>query len=101
MILGIDYSIRSDLQNDTLPVEVLIPRYKGVILAFKTVQIVEQKERAIVRFSYDILNPGPSTEELLRKDEVFENTLGLILNAMVLSIVDTGQEIKDSETVIE
>lgn len=95
MIVNEDYRFRDDLvkeESDTVPIELLTGPFKGVILRYTRVAIQEGIQDAKLRFEYDLLKiPGSFSQPGLRKNKTFEQTIGLILNAMILEVVDTNE----------
>jgi len=99
MILGTDWKFRDDMKEDTVPIELLMEPYKGVILRYTRVSINEQADgTARLRFDYELHDPGEHTMIKLRKDEKFNQALGLILNAMILDIADAESKENESRT---
>jgi len=99
MIIGEDFRIvERDEKETTLPIELLLSPYKGVIFRYNTVSIKEDAEKKEARliFTYDLLEMGDHVETVLRKDERFNDVLGLILNRMILETIDAG-EVDDRE----
>lgn len=89
MILGEDYGFRDDMKEETVPIELLTGPYKGVILRYTTVAIQEQEDnQAKLKFDYELYETGDHTMVGLRKDKVFEQHIGLILNAMILESLE-------------
>jgi len=97
MILGEDFKLRDDMYNPKekdaiLPIELLTPPYNGVIIKYKTISIHEETDQARIRFAFDVVNPGETyTITQLHKDKVFNTTLGLILNAMLLEVLEADE----------
>jgi hypothetical protein len=105
MIIGEDFSFRDDIKSDTVPVELLLEPYKGVVLKYTKVEIKEDKknDEAVLKFQYELLRMGDSTETKLRSDKQFEKTVGLVLNTLILEAT-SGKEtdVQDnSEKLIE
>jgi hypothetical protein len=99
MIINEDYKMRDDLADAhlTLPVELLTGVYKGVILRFTVVNIVEGNDEATLKFQYELLEMGNHTETSLRKDKVFNQYAGLVLNSMIVEAFDaTDKEENES-----
>jgi len=89
MIAGEDYKFRDDMKHDTVPIELLTEPYRGVILRYTTVSVQEQEEGdAKLRFDYELLETGDNTMIGLRKDDRFQQHVGLILNAMILESLE-------------
>jgi uncharacterized membrane protein len=99
MILGVDYKFRDDMKQDTVPIEILTGMYKGVVCRFTKVSIHEQKNNtATLKFDYELFETGENTMVSLRKDVLFTEYLGLILNSMILSTLDREE---DNEKTVE
>jgi len=96
MIVNEDFKFRDDLiksDKDTVPIELLTGNYKGVIIRYTRVAIMEQEDQtARLQFDYDVLNPGKYTETKLRKDKTYEFHIGLILNALILEATDAKDD---------
>ena len=88
MKIGEDYKFRDDMKNyDTVPIELLIDPWKGVILRYVQVSVKElENDTAKLQFSYDLLDMGDHTETNLRRSKKFEEFVGLILNHMILEV---------------
>lgn len=85
------FKFRDDLakSDETVPLELTEGPYKGVVYRYTTVGIrEEQDESAVLRFQYELYSMGDHTETSLRKDQKFENTIGLILNSLILEATD-------------
>lgn len=90
-----DFRFRDDMyksdKGETVPLEILLPPYKGVILRYTQVAVKEQDDgTAVLRFSYDILDAGEHSEVSLRKDKRFEQHLGILLNHLILEAVEAA-----------
>ena len=84
-----DFRFRDDMnqgvEKNTVPIEILTPPYNNVILRYTTVAVKEMEEgNAVLRFQYELLDVGESTETKLRNDKRFEQHLGLLLNHLIL-----------------
>lgn len=93
MIIGEDYKFRDDLKHDTVPIEILSGPYKGIVLRYTKVMIKEQeRENALIKFDYDLIETNKFKEKKLRQDKLFQEHIGLILNDMILETIesDTG-----------
>lgn len=89
MIAGEDYKFRDDMENNTVPIELLTEPYKGVILRYTTVAIQEEEDgNAKLKFDYELFETGEHTMVSLRKDDKFQQHIGLILNAMILESLE-------------
>jgi hypothetical protein len=88
MKIGEDYKFRDDMKNfDTVPIELLIDPWQGVILRYTQVGIKEQEDdTAVLKFQYDLIEMGNHTETNLRRSKKFEEFVGLILNHMILEV---------------
>lgn len=93
MIAGQDYRFRDDLKKETVPIELLTEPYKDVILRYTTVAIQEQDGgQAKLKFDYELIETGNHTMIGLRKDDRFQQHVGLILNAMILETLEMPDE---------
>lgn len=89
MIIGKDFKFRDDLKNDTVPIELLLDPYSKIVYRYTQVGVKENdNSTATLKFQYDLIEMGDYTETSLRKDKVFENILGLILNLLILDAAD-------------
>lgn len=85
MVPGTDYRFRDDMKEDTVPIELLLEPYNGIVLRYTTVGISENADgTATLKFSYDLYEMGEYTETHLRNNKKFEAYLGLVLNSMIL-----------------
>lgn len=99
MILGIDYKFRDDMVDDkspeTVPIELLIGKFKGIVYRYTNVMISEptkEDDPAKLKFGYDVLYipyDGDHTPDAgdLNKDTLFNKVLGVILNELILDSV--------------
>jgi len=105
MKLDEDYKFRDDLKEDTVPIELLVGIYKGVTFRYTQVGIKENdNSTATLKFQYELYDMGNHTETALRKDVVFEQTLGLILNSIILDVAEADNDEhrkNDTEELIE
>ena len=93
MIIGEDFTIMDHEEKEkTLPIKLLLSPYENVIFRYNTVSIREDADEGTAKivFSYDIIEMGDHIETTLRKDERFNDVLGLILNRMILETVESG-----------
>jgi hypothetical protein len=92
MNINKDFKFRDDMvkeEKETVPIELLTGDYNGVILRYTTVEVKENENgTATMKFAYDLLEMGNHTETSLRKDNVFNQYIGLVLNTMILEAVD-------------
>ena len=85
MILGEDFKFRDDLKQDTVPIELMLDPYKKIVYRYTKVGVKENdNETATLRFDYELYEMGDHTETKLRKDKRFSETLGLVLNTLIL-----------------
>lgn len=90
MIEGTDFKFRDDLKMDTVPIELLLDSYKGVVYNYQKLQVVENEDQtATMKFEYNIIETGNyKKKEVLEKDPKFQQVVGLILNKMLLDIAE-------------
>lgn len=87
MILGEDFKFRDDLKKDTVPIELLLDPFKGIVYRYIKVGIKENNNKtATLKFDYELYEMGDHTETKLRKDKMFTETLGLVLNTLILEV---------------
>jgi hypothetical protein len=101
MELGTDFKFRDDLFNakeagSTVPVELTLDPFAGVVYRYTTVTF-KMGEDDIPRllYDYEILKTNDLSMTTLRKNEKFNATLGLILNAL---LIDSSETESVSET---
>src|SRR5665213_721108 len=105
MKLNEDYRFRPDLaeqdEKSTLPIEILIGKYKGIVFRFTAVKLEEQAELGVanLKFGFEIMEvPYSGTETPshaeMKKDILFQKIAGLVLNALLL---ENFGEIKEDE----
>ena len=89
MELGIDYKFRDDLFNDKedgsiCPIELMLDPFTGIVYRYTTVKF-KLGEDDIPRISYDyeFIKTNDLSMVTLRKNEKFNTTLGLVLNALL------------------
>jgi hypothetical protein len=98
MNVGQDFKFRDDLHKpkqtgDTVPIELLIGPYKGVIYRYVKIAIKEQDDgKATLQFIYDLLEMGNHTETSLRADKKFTDCVGLILNQLILEALEIKED---------
>ena len=90
MELGTDYKFRDDLFNakeegTTVPIELTLEPFNGIVYRYTTVTF-KMNEDNIPRllYDYEIIKTNDLSMITLRKNEKFNATLGLILNALLL-----------------
>ena len=95
MQLGTDFNFRDDLFNSkqagsTVPVELLIEPFAGVVYRYTTVTFkMEEDNIPRLIYDYEIIKTNDLSMMTLRKNEKFNSILGLILNAMLLDLGDS------------
>lgn len=93
MIVNEDYKFRDDMKLDTVPIELLTDPFKGVILRYTTVAIQEKENgEARLKFDYELIEPGDHSMVSLRKNNIFQHHVGLILNAMILDSLEAPED---------
>jgi hypothetical protein len=98
MELGKDYQFRDDKYDlkgpvtQTVPIELLLDSYKGIIYRYTTVAFDEETEQAKMKFTYEIIDPMNYTRRKLQKDKKFQEILGLILNTLILEALEANGE---------
>ena len=95
MELGTDYKFRDDLFNakeegTTVPIELTLEPFNGIVYRYTTVTF-KMNEDNIPRllYDYEIIKTNDLSMITLRKNEKFNATLGLILNALLLDASET------------
>jgi hypothetical protein len=89
---GTDYKFRDDMVKDdyeTVPIEILIPKYENVIYRYVTVGISEdpEKESATMKFSFEIMkHPLKWNGHDFEHDPIFTQIVGTILNTLILDL---------------
>ena len=90
MELGTDYKFRDDLFNakedgSTVPIELTLDPFTGVVYRYTTVKFkVGEDDIPRLQFDYEIIKTNDLSMVTLRKNEKFNTTIGLILNALLL-----------------
>lgn len=98
MILGEDFKFRDDMKHDTVPIELMLDPYKGIVYRYTKVGVKENdNETATLQFDYDLYEMGNHTETKLRKDRIFTETLGLILNTLILEVGEDEHRKDDTQ----
>jgi hypothetical protein len=94
MEAGTDYKFRDDLFNDkeegsTCPIEMLIEPFVGVVYRYTTVTFkIDEDDIPRIQYDYEIIKTNDLSMITLRKNQKFNDALGLILNAMLLDLGD-------------
>ena len=97
MELGTDWKFRDDLfdskeEGSTVPIELLLEPFTGICYRYTVVRF-KMTEDNIPRLQYDyeILKTNDLSMVTLRKNQKFNDALGLILNAMLLDLGDASE----------
>jgi len=106
MELGTDYKFRDDLFNvkhegSTVPIELMLDPFNGVVYHYTTVAFkMGEDDVPRISFEYEIDKTNDLSMTTLRKNEKFNATLGLILNALLLdaSEVEGVSETRTNDT---
>lgn len=106
MVPNKDFKFRDDLidpeNKDTIPIEILLEKYKGVVYRYNTVQINEQENNtAKLKFTYEILEQPKFLTEDLKYDSVFVQVIGTILNGLILEVADSEFNNNEGTTIRE
>lgn len=100
MEAGTDYKFRDDLFDEkedgaTVPIELLIEPYQGVVYRYTTVRFnLGEDGVPRLQYDYDIVKTNDLSMVTLRKNQKFNDILGLILNAMLLDLGDAESEVE-------
>ena len=90
MKVDVDYKFRDDLfdpkkEGATVPVELLVDFYAGVVYRYTTVTFkMEEDGIPHLQFSYELIDTKKFSEMKLRQDDRFAKIVGLVLNALML-----------------
>lgn len=92
-----DFKFRDDMiknkDSDTIPIEILVGPYAGVILSYKTVRVKEMEDgTARLQFDYVIHETKDFSEATLRSDRRFVTHAGLLLNYLILESLEAQDE---------
>lgn len=99
MIINKDYKFRDDIEQDTIPIEILIDPFKGVVYRYTKVEIKENKDNtATMKFQFDLLETGTKKENDLRNDLKFNELIGIILNQLILDKIE--EEVKTNPEIL-
>ena len=102
MELGTDYKFRDDMfdsrkEGSTVPIELMLEPFAGVVYHYTTVAFkLGEDDIPRISFEYEIDKTNDLSMTTLRKNQKFNATLGLILNALLLdaseaeSVSETG-----------
>ena len=90
MEAGTDFKFRDDLfdakkEGTTVPIELMLDPFAGVVYHYTTVAFkMGEDDVPRISFEYEIDKTNDLSMTTLRKNEKFNLTLGLILNALLL-----------------
>ena len=90
MEAGTDFKFRDDLfdskkDGSTVPIELMLDPFTGVVYHYTTVAFKMGEDNIPrISFEYEIDKTNDLSMTTLRKNEKFNATLGLILNALLL-----------------
>lgn len=94
MELGTDYKFRDDLFNEkedgsTCPIELLLDPYAGIVYRYTTVRFkLGEDDIPRLQYDYEIIKTNDLSMVTLRKNQKFNDILGLILNSLLLDLGD-------------
>lgn len=103
MEAGTDYKFRDDLFNEkedgsTVPIELMVDPFEGVVYRYTTVTFkVGEDDIPRLQYDYEIIKTNELSMITLRKNEKFNQILGLILNAMLLDLGDVSDPQNETE----
>ena len=87
---GIDFKFRDDLFNakedgSTCPIELILDPFAGVVYRYTTVRFkVGEDDIPRLQFDYEIIKTNDLSMITLRKNQKFNDAVGLILNTLLL-----------------
>lgn len=87
---GVDFRFRDDIKKDTVPIEILLDPYKGVVYNYEKLQVVENENgTATMKFEFNIIESGNYKKKShLEKDKKFQQFIGLVLNKMLIDVAE-------------
>ena len=94
MEVGKDFSFRDDLFNakedgTTCPIELTIDPFNGIVYRYTTVRFkVDENDIPRLQYDYEIIKTNDLSMMTLRKNQKFNEILGLILNTLLLDLGD-------------
>lgn len=100
MIAGEDFRFRDDMfdpkeDGATVPIELLLEPFQGIIYRYTTVKFkLGEDDVPRLQYDYDIIKTNDLSMITLRKNQKFNDILGLILNAMLLDLGDADSEVE-------
>lgn len=97
MILGTDYKFRDDLfdkkeDGNTVPIELTLDPFTGVVYRYTQVAFKMDGDIPRMMFDYEIIKTNDLSMMTLRKNEKFNQILGVILNTLLLDAADMGED---------
>ena len=106
MELGTDYKFRDDLfdlkqEGTTVPIELILDPFAGVCYRYTTVTFKMGEDNVPrILYDYEIIKTNDLSMITLRKNEKFNNILGLILNTLLLdaSEAEGASETRTNDT---
>ena len=90
MEMGTDYKFRDDLfdakvEGSTCPIELLLDPFAGIVYRYTTVTFkMEEDNVPKLQYDYEIIKTNDLSMVTLRKNKKFNETIGLLLNALLL-----------------
>jgi hypothetical protein len=90
MELENEYKFRDDLfdpkeDGSTCPIELTVDPFTGVVYRYTTVRFkLDEDDIPKLQFDYEIIKTNDLSMMTLRKNQKFNTTIGLILNALLL-----------------
>ena len=90
MEAGTDFKFRDDLFNakeegTTCPIELMLDPFAGVVYRYTTVKFkLGEDDIPRLQFDYEIIKTNDLSMITLRKNQKFNDVVGLILNALLL-----------------
>jgi hypothetical protein len=98
MEVGIDYKFRDDLFNlkeegTTVPIEIMVDPFAGIVYRYTTVTFkMDEDNIPRMQYDYEIIKTNDLSMVTLRKNQKFNEILGLILNSLLLDLGDSEEE---------
>ena len=90
MEIGVDYKFRDDLFNSkeegsTCPIELELDPFKGIVYRYTTVTFkMDEDNIPRLLYDYEIIKTNDLSMITLRKNQKFNDAVGLILNTLLL-----------------
>ena len=103
MEAGTDFKFRDDLfdakeEGTTCPIELILDPFTGVVYRYTTVKFkLDEDDIPKLQFDYEIVKTNDLSMITLRKNQKFNDVVGLILNTLLLDAADS-QNGMDIET---